>query len=162
MLDWRKISRHRERELDDLPEEELTGSGRTTTMLVNAIDFLIHDNTAISPNCVVVIPFSVMIEDFKLKTRAIVEDLGLFVTNESSDSLWINNHKLKFVVTGSPEIKGMNKAFFDHSTRKRLSTDKKEELCSQTHPPNNAPSLEVWKSPSGDEIHIIRHKQKEK
>jgi hypothetical protein len=37
MLDWRRVSEHRERGYSDV-----VGSGRTTTMLVNAIEYVTH------------------------------------------------------------------------------------------------------------------------
>ena len=116
MIDWNKVADFREGRYVGLSEEEMIGTGRTTTMLINVLDY-VTKIAAVAPSAVIIIPSRVMFPQFKDHTKSLAKDMGLFVTDETLDSLHINNCQLHFCTENDPGTRGRGKIFVDHGVK---------------------------------------------
>ena len=116
-LSWGLIEKHRSGHFDALPEEEKIGTGRTTTMLVDMLEYVKRVAPKFQPGvsvAVVVVPLSRFKQDFKDKVRHIAKELDMVVLREEGDSMNIDGVNVFFVTPAYGMWRGRGEVFVDH------------------------------------------------
>jgi len=116
MINWSVVKRHRAGEYSHLSEEELIGTGRSTTMLLDALDYLKRMDGTYEPGTgiVVIVPASALTPHFKKQIAELASEVDMYVTKEQKDRIWINNRYVNFCSPLSKSWYGHAEVFVDH------------------------------------------------
>lgn len=107
MIDWKRIANVREGRIDRLEH----GNGKTTTMLVNALDYILKTKESV----VIASPSVLFCESLKRYMKNIVEEVeNAYITKEKKNYLEINGIPVHFYSKDSPGIGGIGYVFVDH------------------------------------------------
>ncbi len=119
MIDWNRVADFREGKFAGKSEEDMMGTGRTSTMLINVLDYVMRiKDQSKAPSAVVVIPALVMLPGFKAYTKSLAKEMGLFVTDETTSDLYINSCcRIHFSTENGPGMKGIGRVFVDHGVK---------------------------------------------
>jgi len=116
VINWDIVKNNRAGTYAHLPEEEKIGTGRTTTMLLDMLDYVKHMKDWAEPGnaIVLIIPSGGMASMFKDNIKRLAKEVDMYITREQKAAIWVNNVPISILGKDSNGWRGHLAVFVDH------------------------------------------------